>query len=183
MTLAPLCKKRYVKNKRIILTTLKYINHERRKCSETEIPTMKYVIKKLIILSNFITYLSKPITKPITKHSKHSKPITKNSKHSKHSKPVNLTHKYCDNKPPVKIKKGGFTFILNTKTGKYKRLPKKEFCIDEVKQWGSIRNVQKKTRQHNRKKKETKQEDAINNILTREIKQYPHDLRQLLNVN
>lgn len=157
---------------------LKQINRHRLKDADPEISTRKVVIKKLIVLCNFITKCSTNIKETPKKTIK-----TKQIKKNKITSEIKSKKSRC----PMQIENGGFTFILNKKTGKYKRLPKKEFNIDEVKQWGKSRKVQQKTREviRKKKKKHTKQtqEIAINNILSREIQHYPSDLQKLLCAN
>jgi hypothetical protein len=171
MSLSPLCKARYIKNKRAILKLLKNINNDRQVNSIPNISPKIIVIKKLIVLCNFIMQLKKIA-------------ITKKNDTSKFQKI------YRNPTYPVQIEKGGFIFILNQETGKYKRLPKKEFHLDEVNKWGTSRKRIKQARQNTTKLKEQrkkeskrKQEKAINNILLREINSYPDELRSLISIS
>ena len=168
MPLTPICKARYIKNKRQILKLLKNINNDRQGNSEPKISTRIIVIKKLIVLCNFTMKLKKLTT-------------------TKKNKTTELKKIYRNPTYPEQIERGGFIFILNQETGKYKRLPKKEFDLDEVNKWGKSRKRIQQVRQNTKKlkeeqKKESKreQERAIKNILSREINSYPKELKSLI---
>jgi hypothetical protein len=171
MSLSPLCKARYIKNKRAILKLLKNINNDRQVNSIPNISPKIIVIKKLIVLCKFTMQLKKLATAKRSKTSKFNKI---------YQKPTY----------PVQIEKGGFIFILNQETGKYKRLPKKEFNLDEVNKWGTSRKRITQVRQNTNKLKEEQkkvskreQEKAIKNILSREINSYPNELRSLISIS
>ena len=134
MPLTPICKARYIKNKRQILKLLKNINNDRQGNSEPKISTRIIVIKKLIVLCNFTMKLKKLTT-------------TKKNKTTELKIYRNPTY-------PEQIERGGFIFILNQETGKYKRLPKKESDLDEVNKWGKSRKRIQQVRQNTKKLKE-----------------------------
>jgi hypothetical protein len=82
--------------------------------------------------------------------------------------------------PLGKIVKGGFTFLLNPDTGKYMRLPKKEFNIDEVSQWGEHRDDLKTKRKTKKQQKIDSEDDYRRQILNKELNKYPEELRFLI---
>jgi hypothetical protein len=83
---------------------------------------------------------------------------------------------------PKTILKDGFMFILID--GTYRKVTKKGYSIDEIKQWGKNRQntltkrkqIIKKTKRQNLNKKE----DRINQIYAEELIKYPSCLRQLI---